>query len=95
METSKEEMMMLLRELQDLQTWLLNRGSKLSLIVTFCGNLKIISKVVYSRGLTYRNVEVTENKSYNENLYNLKDFMDYVTKLEYGCEKGKPNQTPT
>ena len=30
-------MMMLLRELQDLQMWLLNRGSKLTLAVVFGG----------------------------------------------------------
>ena len=88
METSKEEMMVLLRELQDLQMWLLNRESKLSLILTLCGNLKILASVV---GFTYHGVDVSERKPFNENVANLEDFMDYVTKLEYGRKKNESN----
>lgn len=97
METTKEEMMMLLRELQDLQMWLLNRGSKLTLAVVFGGEhfFSIIARLITDRDLAYRAVDVSERKPFNENVANLEDFMDYVTKLEYGRKKNESNHTPT
>lgn len=88
METTKEEMMILLRELQDLQQWLLNRESKLSLILTLCGNLKILASVV---GLTYYGVDVSKRKPFNENVANLEDFMDFVKEKEYEYRKSESN----
>ena len=84
METTKEEMMMLLRELQDLQQWLLNRDSKLSIIFTICGNRKILASV---EGLTYRCVYLSNRKPFNKNVANLYDFIDYVKRTEYKCKK--------
>ena len=88
METTKEEMMILLRELQDLQQWLLNRESKFSLIITLCGNLKIFASVV---GLTYRGVNLSNRKPFKKNVANLEDFMDFVKEKEYECRKSKTN----
>ena len=77
---------MLLRELQDLQMWLLNRESKLSLIFTLCGNRKILASVV---GITYHSVDMSERKPFNENVANLEDFIDFVKEKEYECKKTK------
>ena len=88
METTKEEMIILLRELQDLQMWLMNRESKLSLIITLCGNLKIFASVV---GLTYHGVNLSNRKPFNKNVANLEDFFDFVKEKEYECKKSKTN----
>ena len=91
METTKEEMIMLLRELQDLQMWLMNRDSKSSLILRINGNRKIFASVV---GIIYRSVNVYERRPFNENVANLEDFIDFVKEKEYECRKSKTNRTP-
>lgn len=93
METTKEEMALLMRKLQDLQMWLLNRGSKLTLAVVFGGEhfFSIIARLITDRDLAYRAVDVSERKPFNENVANLEDFMDYVTKLEYARKKSESN----
>ena len=92
METTKEEMIMLLRELQDLQIWLLNSGRKFSLIIRLYGNIRIYASVV---GLTYSAVSLFNRKPFNENVANLKDFIDFVKEKEYGNRKSETNRTPT
>ena len=92
METTKEEMIRLLRELQDLQMWLMNRDSKSSLILRINGNRKIFASVV---GIIYRSVNVYERRPFNENVANLEDFIDFVKEKEYECKKSESNQTPT
>ena len=91
METTKEEMMMLLRELQDLQMWLLNSGCKFSLIIRLYGNIRIYASVV---GLTYSAVNLSNRNPFNKNVDNLKDFIDFVKEKEYECKKSETNQTP-
>ena len=91
METTKDGMMILLRELHDLQMWLLNSGRKFSIIITLYGNLKIFSSVV---GLTYRGVNLSNRKPFNENVANLKDFIEFVKEKEYECRKSETNRTP-
>ena len=91
METTKEEMIILLRELQDLQMWLLNRESKFSLILRINGNRKIFASVV---GIIYRSVNVYERWPFNENVANIKDFIDFVKEKEYECKKNETNCTP-
>ena len=88
MGTTKEEMMMILRKLQDLQMWLMNRDSKSSLILRINGNRKIFASVV---GIIYRSVNVYERWPFNENVTNLKDFIDFVKEKEYGDRKSKTN----
>ena len=92
METTKEEMIMLLRELQDLQMWLLNSGRKFSLIIRLYGNIRIYASVV---GLTYSAVNLSNRNPFNKNVDNLYDFIDYVKRAEYECRKSETNQTPT
>ena len=92
METTKEEMIQFLRELQDLQMWLMNRDSKSSLILRINGNRKIFASVV---GIIYRSVNVYERWPFNENVANIKDFIDFVKEKEYGDRKSETNQTPT
>ena len=93
METTKEEMMMLLRDLQDLQMWLLNSGRRnFSFIIKLCGNFKIFASVV---GLAYRSVNLYNRRPFNENVANLKDFIDFVKEKVYECRKSETNQTPT
>lgn len=92
METTKEEMMMLLRELHDLQMWLLNSGCKFSLIIRLYGNIRIYASIV---GLTYSAVNLSNRNPFNKNVENLYDFIDYVKRAEYECRKSKTNQTPT
>ena len=92
METTKEEMVMLLRALQDLQMWLLNSGRKFSLIIRLYGNIRIYASVV---GLTYSAVNLFNRKPFNENVANLKDFIDFVKEKEYECRKSESNHTPT
>ena len=82
METTKEEMMQFLRELQDLQIWLLNSGRKFSLIIRLYGNIRIYASVV---GLTYRGVNLSNMKPFNDNVANLKDFIDFVKSLNSTC----------
>ena len=91
METTKEEMIILLRELQDLQMWLMNRDSKSSLILRINGNRKIFASVV---GIIYRSVNVYKRRPFNENVANLEDFIDYVKEKEYECKKSETNRTP-
>ena len=91
METTKEEMMQLLRELQDLQMWLLNSGRNFSFIIKLCGNFKIFASVV---GLAYRSVNLYNRKPFNENVANLKDFIDFVKEKVYECRKSETNRTP-
>ena len=92
MGTTKEEMMMLLRKLQDLQMWLMNRDSKSSLILRINGNRKIFASVV---GIIYRSVNVYERWPFNENVANLEDFIDLVKEKEYECRKSETNRTQT
>ena len=92
METTKEEMIQFLRELQDLQMWLMNRDSKSSLILRINGNRKIFASVV---GIIYRSVNVYERWPFNENVANIKDFIDFVKEKEYGDRKSETNRTPT
>lgn len=86
-------MALLMRKLQDLQMWLLKIGSESVFAVVFGGSyfFSVTARVTCDRRLVYRTVDVVAKKSYNENLSNLKDFMDYVTRLEYGHEKSESN----
>ena len=92
MGTTKEEMIMLLRELHDLQMWLMNRDSKSSLILRINGNRKIFASVV---GIIYRSVNVYERRTFNENVANLKDFIGFVKEKEYEFRKSETNRTQT
>lgn len=51
----------------------------------------IIARLITDRDLAYRAVDVSERKPLNENVANLEDFMNYVTKLENGRKKSESN----
>lgn len=95
METTKEEMMMLLRELQDLQMWLLKIGSESVFAVVFGGSyfFSVTARVTCDRHLIYRTVDVVAKKPFSENFSNLKDFIDYVyvKEKEYARKKSETN----
>lgn len=95
METTKEEMMMLLRELQDLQMWLYSIDSVVKLDIytspqdegyiyclAFCD--ENISKANFFGGFS-------NDCSFNENKKELDSFVEHVTKLEYECKKSETN----
>ena len=86
METTKEEMMQFLQELQNLQLWLSNSSHEISLYIIFSifentinidcytslfSDIKGTSKSVYIYGLD----------SYGENRTKLNYFIEYVKKL--------------
>lgn len=101
METSKEEMIVLLRELQDLQICLSNSLHEISLNVDF----NIFEDSVMINCYTCLFSKVNEKgksvylysfKSYEENRTQLNYFVKYVKKLaKYGNKKSQSNQTPT
>ena len=93
METTKEEMTLLLRKLQDLQMWLLKIGSESVFAVVFGGSyfFSVTARVTCDRRLVYRTVDVVAKKPFNENVANLEDFMDYVKKKEYEYKKSETN----
>ena len=100
METTKEEMMQFLRELQDLQMWLSDSLHEIALDIYFnvCKN----SFAIYCHFdlfLDFRmnkSVHIYSQSSYEENRIQLKYFIEYVKKLsKYGNRKSKTNRTPT
>ena len=90
METTKEEMMMLLRELQDLQQWIYNSSHEITLDINFCvfenstaiyGYVSLFSDIV---GLS-KSIHLYSMSSYEENRTQLNYFIEYVKKLsKYG-----------
>lgn len=93
METTKEEMALLMRKLQDLQMWLLKIGSESVFAVVFDGSyfFSVTARVTCDRRLVYRTIDVVAKKPFSENFSNLKDFIDYVKKKEYECKKSETN----
>lgn|GEM_PF-6326876 len=92
-------MMMLLRELQDLQMWLYSIDSVVKLEIytspqdeghiycnAFCD--ENISKANFYGGFI-------NDYSFKENKKNLDSFVKHVTKLEYEYKKSESNHTPT
>lgn len=99
METTKEEMIQFLRELQDLQMWLYRIDSVVKLEIytspqdeghiycnAFCD--ENVSRANFYGGFS-------NDCSFNENKKNIDSFVENVTKLEYGCKKSETNRTPT
>ena len=101
METTKEEMMQFLRELQDLQQWISNSSHEITLDINFCvfenstaiyGYVSLFSDIV---GLS-KSISLHSIISYEQNRTQLNYFVKYVKKLsKYGRKKIESNQTPT
>ena len=101
MGTTKEEMMILLRELQDLQQWISNSSHEIILDINFCvfenstaiyGYVSLFSDIV---GLS-KSISLHSIISYEQNRTQLNYFVEYAKKLsKYGDRKSETNQTPT
>jgi hypothetical protein len=97
METTKEEMMMLLRELQDLQQWLSNSLHRIAFDISFTifeDCIGISSYVCLSQDIsgTSKSVYIYGFDSYEENRKQLNYFVKYVKKLaKYGRRKSESN----
>ena len=98
METTKDEMIRILRKLHDLQMWLYIIDS----VVKFD-----IYTSPQDEGYIYCSASCDENISkesffigfsndcsLNDNKIKLGSFIEHVTKLEYECRKSEKNQTP-
>ena len=98
MESTKEEMIMILRKLQDLQMWLYSIDS----VVKFD-----IYTSQQDEGYIYCSASCDENISkesffigfsndcsLNDNKRKLGSFIEHLTKLEYECRKSETNRTP-
>ena len=99
MKTTKDEMIMLLRKLQNLQMWLYRIDSAVKLDIytspqdegyiyclACCDDN--ISKESFFGGFS-------SVYSLNDNKKELASFIEHVTELEYECRKSETNQTPT
>ena len=90
METTKEEMMHFLQELQNLQLWLSNSSHEIILDIEFCvfenstaiyGYVSLFSDIV---GLS-KSIHLYSMSSYEENRTQLNYFVEYAKKLsKYG-----------
>ena len=97
METTKEEMMQFLQELQNLQLWLSNSSHEITLDINFCvfenstaiyGYVSLFSDIV---GMS-KSIHLYSMSSYEENRTQLNYFIEYVKKLsKYGNRKSKTN----
>ena len=98
METTKDEMMMLLQELQNLQQWLsTNSLYEISLNVDFNIFEDSIMINCYTSDFDEKgkSVWLYSFKSYEENRKQLNYFVKYVKKLsKYGRKKIETNRTP-
>lgn len=93
METTKEEMMMLLRELQDLQMWLYSIDSvvKLDIYTSPQDEGYIYCLAFCDENISKANFFgcFSNNYSFKENKKELDSFVEHVMKLVYECKKGE------
>ena len=97
METTKDEMVMLLRELQNLQQWIYNSSHEITLDINFCvfenstaiyGYVSLFSDIV---GLS-KSISLHSIISYEQNRTQLNYFVEYAKKLsKYGRRKSETN----
>ena len=97
METTKEEMMQFLRELQELQMWLYDSLHEITLDINFCvfenstaiyGYVSLFSDIEgMSESISLRSII-----SYEQNRTQLNYFVEYAKKLsKYGNRKSETN----
>ena len=101
METTKDEMIQFLRELQDLQMCISDSLHEITLDINFCvfenstaiyGYVSLFSDIV---GLS-KSISLHSIISYEQNRTQLNYFVKYVKKLsKYGRKKIETNHTPT
>ena len=101
METTKNEMIQFLRELQELQMCIYDSLHEITLDINFCvfenstaiyGYVSLFSDIV---GLS-KSISLHSIISYEQNRTQLNYFVEYAKKLsKYGNRKSETNQTPT
>lgn len=95
METTKEKMMMLLRELQDLQMWLYSIDSvvKLDIYTSPQDEGYIDCLALCDKNISKANffVGFSNDSSFKENREKFDSFVEHVTKLEYENRKSESN----
>ena len=101
METTKEEMIQFLRELQEFQMWLYDSLHEITLDINFCvfenstaiyGYVSLFSDI---EGMI-ESISLHSTISYEQNRTQLNYFIEYAKKLsKYGNRKSETNRTPT
>ena len=101
METTNEEMIQFLRELQDLQMFISDSLYEITLDINFCVFENSTAIYVYVSlfsdivGLS-KSISLHSIISYEQNRTQLKYFAEYAKKLsKYGNRKSEPNHTST
>ena len=99
METTKEEMTMILRKLQDLQMWLYSIDSAVKLDIYTSPEDK---GYIYCLAFCDENISkenfygcFSSGYSLNDNKKELGSFVEHITGLEYECKKSETNHTTT
>ena len=99
METTKKEMTMILRKLQDLQMWLysIDNAVKLDIYTSPQDEGYIYCSAFCDENISKDNffIGFSNDCSLNDNKRKLGSFIEHVTKLEYECRKSESNRTPT
>ena len=100
METTKDEMMQFLRELQDLQMCIYDSLHEITLDINFCvfenstaiyGYVSLFSDI---EGMS-KSISLHSIISYEQNRTQLNYFVEYAKKLsKYGNRKSETNRTP-
>ena len=99
METTKDEMTMILRKLQDLQMWLYSIDSAVKLDIYTSPEDK---GYIYCLAFCDENISkenfygcFSSGYSLNDNKKELGSFVEHITGLEYECKKSETNHTTT
>lgn len=97
METTKEEMMQFLRELQNLQLWISNSSHEMPFDIYLCvfeNSIRIDCYTTLFSDIsgTKKSVYLYSRWSYEKNRKHLNYFIEYVKKLsKYGSKKSESN----
>ena len=98
METTKEEMMIILRKLHDLQMWLYSIDSvvKIDIYTSTQDEGYIYCSAFCDENISKENffIGFSNDCSLNDNKRKLGSFIEHITELEYECRKNKKNRTP-
>ena len=99
MKTTKEEMIMILRKLHDLQMWLYSIESvvKFDIYTSPQDEGYIYCQAFCDENISNENfiVGFSNDCSLKDNKKKLGSFVEHITELEYECRKSETNRTPT
>ena len=99
METTKEEMVMILRKVQDLQMWLyrIDSAVKLDIYISPQDEGYIYCSAFCDENISKEHFSCVFSNYYslNDNKKELGSFIEHITELEYECRKSETSRTPT